>query len=392
MMITTAEHDQIVFDLGDCFSRSELAVPDQELARHLGLPADAEIDESLKCELERAENWFHESASPWCSANVCEIAEIGSESIRLESGSVLKSDVLARGFSKADVERLAVVAITAGEEIDREIERHFEDGHPDEAMTLNAFAIAAVERVRTDCCRLVEERSRKQGLFALPYYSPGYEGWPLEDQHSLFAAVNADESPIVVLESGGMKPAKSTLFVIGLTRKQNIDPSEFWQRQATQLTTPTHPEYGFSPRTLKKWSRNRLSLGEEIDGRLTASFRTAGSTCANMGLPLAFDYQANLERATDGKLHFTGFSCAPAEGDTNHRSTCQFLSNPDGFAAGIEEHPPLLGKPLEDALHWNPDVSPAGCLCLRSSRDHKWRIVVQTLHYALANQKENEHS
>ena len=386
-MTAMAEKQNPIIDgLADGFSVSRLVVPERDVARHLGMPNEVGLDVQLRRGVNRAASWFRDSARPWCRASVHEIAQVAEETVTLKDGIVLHSDVLARGFREAGVEQLVAIALTAGTEIDEEIDRHFADGHPDEAMALNAFAIAAVEHVRAESCRFVTERAADRNLYATPYYSPGYEGWPLDDQQSLFSAIARNrETPIRVLDSGGLEPAKSTLFAVGLTPKPLARSFEFWQHHAARLTTRTHPDYAFGHRVLKKWARNRLSLRQGEDGVLTASFHTSGSTCANMGLPLAFDYETKLKRDNAGTFRFESFSCRPAEGDSNHRSTCQFLSNPDAFAAGISESPPLIGQSLEAALHWNPDVSPAGCLCLRSSRDHKWRIVVQTIHFALAN-------
>ena len=49
----------------------------------------------------------------------------------------------------------------------------------------------------------------------------------------------------------------------------------------------------------------------------------------------------------------------------------------------ISQPPALPGNRLDKVLEWEPPASPAGCLCSQSSRDHKWRIVLQTLHYSL---------
>jgi hypothetical protein len=45
---------------------------------------------------------------------------------------------------------------------------------------------------------------------------------------------------------------------------------------------------------------------------------------------------------------------------------------------------PLLGHPLEDVLGWRRADSPAGCYCTAESRAHKWGLVLQVLHFALA--------
>ena len=47
---------------------------------------------------------------------------------------------------------------------------------------------------------------------------------------------------------------------------------------------------------------------------------------------------------------------------------------------------PLLGRPLDEALDWGPRSSPSACLCTQASRNHKWRIVLQTIHYGLTRE------
>jgi hypothetical protein len=42
---------------------------------------------------------------------------------------------------------------------------------------------------------------------------------------------------------------------------------------------------------------------------------------------------------------------------------------------------------LDTVLSWQREVSAAGCYCDSSSRDHKWGLVLETIHYALV-QKE----
>ena len=43
----------------------------------------------------------------------------------------------------------------------------------------------------------------------------------------------------------------------------------------------------------------------------------------------------------------------------------------------------VLQLVLDDLLEWSPVTSPSACLCTQASRDHKWRIVLHTIHYAL---------
>ncbi len=55
--------------------------------------------------------------------------------------------------------------------------------------------------------------------------------------------------------------------------------------------------------------------------------------------------------------------------------------------ASIESEKPLLGKPLNAILDWKYSSNPAGCFCAPASREHKWGIVLQVIHYALVQRE-----
>jgi hypothetical protein len=57
--------------------------------------------------------------------------------------------------------------------------------------------------------------------------------------------------------------------------------------------------------------------------------------------------------------------------------------------AAIEREKPLLGQPLASVLAWRRQASPAGCYCDAASREHKWGLVLETIHYALHNLLQN---
>jgi hypothetical protein len=65
---------------------------------------------------------------------------------------------------------------------------------------------------------------------------------------------------------------------------------------------------------------------------------------------------------------------------------CQYIRDREGLTASIERERPLLGQPLDDVVRWSRPASPAGCYCEADSRQHKWGLVLETLHYALAKQ------
>ena len=53
----------------------------------------------------------------------------------------------------------------------------------------------------------------------------------------------------------------------------------------------------------------------------------------------------------------------------------------------IEREKPLSGRRLNEVLAWSRAASAAACYCEPSSREHKWGLVLETVHYALV-QKE----
>lgn len=143
----------------------------------------------------------------------------------------------------------------------------------------------------------------------------------------------------------------------------------------------TSSNYAFSLRALRRWRDERLSLVDEADGTVRAEFRFEGSTCSNVPFNLCFTVRlASAEHAY--RLH--ELNCAPVPGVDGHTRMCSYLENAEGMLATLHTEQPLLGQPLSTALEWRPATSPAGCVCSAPSRAHKWLVVLQTLHFALA--------
>jgi hypothetical protein len=66
---------------------------------------------------------------------------------------------------------------------------------------------------------------------------------------------------------------------------------------------------------------------------------------------------------------------------------CQYLENSEILMAAIDRENPLSGERLNAVLKWQRKPNAAGCYCEPASRDHKWGLVLETIHYALS-QKE----
>jgi hypothetical protein len=145
-------------------------------------------------------------------------------------------------------------------------------------------------------------------------------------------------------------------------------------------------EYSTNRKALKRWAEERLSINRNQDGSLDCLFRYEGTTCTNMGRPLAFNYHVRLGARAKG-YSILEQRCAPAEGDTGHKAMCQYIEDPVGLMASIDIEKPLNGEPLNAVLAWRRQPSAAGCYCENGSREHKWGLVLETIHFALAQEE-----
>jgi hypothetical protein len=145
-------------------------------------------------------------------------------------------------------------------------------------------------------------------------------------------------------------------------------------------------KYPANAKALARWAATRLTITPLADGAIDALFRYEGTTCSNLGRPLLFDYHATLGPREEGYI-IRSLSCRPASGDEGYKSMCRYLQDATQLMSSIEREEPLLGEPLNRVLYWDAAHSVAGCYCELSDRMHKWRLVLETIHYALVEQE-----
>jgi hypothetical protein len=66
---------------------------------------------------------------------------------------------------------------------------------------------------------------------------------------------------------------------------------------------------------------------------------------------------------------------------------CEYINNGERLTATIARECPLVGRPLNDVLMWKRPFSPAACYCDAESRMHKWGLVLEVIHFALAKRE-----
>jgi hypothetical protein len=412
-----------MFELID--EHPEVSVQEAELIRLLGYPRGYAL-EGRPRELARwAREWYRENAHPWVYARKVDGLETENGRLQIE-GTQFSSQPLRNQLIDADATDAFVVAVSAGKECEGMAARLWLEEKPDEYFFLEIYGSAVVEHLIATTGFRFCEWADAQKLAVLPHYSPGYPGWDISDQKRLFDVVVKQRENILpgglqVMETGMLNPKKSLLAVFGITsrldkvqRLTNLIPCENCSLPSCQyrrvpfrkailrvesvgkaetkepnLLVPTPPltfeaQYTTSPNALRKWSQERLRLDTLDDGSVEAQFNYQGTTCSNLGHPLEFVFHVKLG-PLEGGYKIENARCVPASSNDDYRYMCEYLDKGDSFIGAIADENPLPGKPLEDVLTWKRGFSPSGCFCDSTSRMHKWGLVLEVIHYALAH-------
>jgi len=336
-----------------------IEVPDGEYFRLLGYPRSAEPSERARELATLARDWYASNGHPWIYARQSETA------------------VLA--------------AVSAGPELEHRTQQLWRDEKPDEYFFLEMYGSAVVEHLVTAAGAHLCALADAQGLAVLPHRSPGFSDWDVADQPRLLASIaTALPGPLEALASGALRPKKSQRALFGLARQSDTQPAilaacencSFGPCQYRRAPyRPGSATYATSTKALKRWAAERLTLECNGDGDIRARFRYDGTTCSNMGRPLAFDYRVTLGPREQG-FPIRAEHCEPV--DQGFTCMCRYITEGPTLIASIASETPLLGQPLDNVLYWRRESNPAGCYCDSSARDHKWGLVLETIHYALS--------
>jgi hypothetical protein len=406
----------------------DTAVQDAEYARLLGYPPH-HVPEGRAHELAQwARQWYSKNGRPWIYARQNGGLELAGDGVKID-GAVFSSKQLRDRFAAADAHTAVVVAVSAGAQCEEKARELWQEGRPDEYFFLEMYGAAVVEHLITQAGGRICAWAEQAGMAALPHFSPGYSGWNVSDQVGLWKLIRAGADGkfaghLEVMDTGMLRPKKSLLAVVGITRRldkvlglRNLIPCENcslsncpYRRKPYRHFLPQvedvrrlqsgRPEnadapglsgldhqarYTINARALQKWSTERLRLKFLLDG-VEVSFQYEGTTCSNMGAPLQFDYHLKLGPAEEGHC-IVEATCAPAPGDNGHTKQCEYLANAEALMRAIAAEKPLLGRPLNDVLSWERPYNPSGCYCDITRRAHKWGLVYEVAHFALVERE-----
>jgi hypothetical protein len=402
-------------------------VQEAEYKRLLGYPARYPLEGRAREIADAIRQWYAEHGRPWIYARQAEALELSGSQIRI-NGSGFSSQLLHERFNTAQVHSALLVAVSAGPQCEEKARALWQEGKPDEYFFMEMFGSAVVEQLAAVANGRLCAWADQQGMVALPHYSPGYSGWDVCDQTKLWDLIRQKAGgrlagQLDVLDTGMLRPKKSLLAVVGLTRHLDkvrsyaklvpcencslpgcqyrramyahfppqiedvvrLQPGGDEDSSAPNPNAPAlnhHPKYSINGKALRKWSQERLQLKSLHDGSVEARFRYEGTTCSNLGRLLEFDYFVSLAPHRD-HYRIVAASCVPVPGDTGHTCQCEYLKDAASFMRAIADEKPLLGRPLDDVLAWERAYSPSGCYCDADRRSHKWGLVFEVIHYAL---------
>jgi hypothetical protein len=411
-------------------TQPDVSVQEGEYKRLLGYPRDWVVSGRALELTEWARDWYAEHGRPWVYSRQASRVQTCDGSVCID-GSKFISRRLQSTLDEAQADRIVLAAVSAGPELEQMAQQLWREEKPDEYFFLEVYGSAVVEHLITMHGARLCAGAESQNLTVLPHCSPGYTDWDIAEQPRLLELISQTRdrqfpARLEALSSGMLRPKKSLLAVFGITthtesvlRFGELNPCQSCSylpcqyrrapyRRALPLTTELLPHVGrverdgavpatvldlqakyvVNRKALDRWSSERLALTQQESGNIEAHFRYDGTTCSNMGRQLSFDYRVTLGPRGEG-YRIRAESCSPAAHDEGHRSMCAFLDDPRELQRAIDHNKPLLGCPLNDILTWNGPTGAAGCYCELNDRLHKWRLVLETIHYALV-QRENE--
>jgi hypothetical protein len=146
-------------------------------------------------------------------------------------------------------------------------------------------------------------------------------------------------------------------------------------------------DYRIPKATLRKWADQCLTCLRDEEGQRRYRFAFEGSTCTDGGKP----YTANMQIALDvseGRVIVRDALIFFSEEDMPAAAQmCEYQQRGEEFFRQLQQPPAFCGRPLEEILAAPASLNPAGCFCTEPMVNHKWRLALSTVHYALEQEE-----
>ncbi len=197
-------------------------VQESEFKRLLGYPPRHNLEGRAREIAEASRQWYVQFGRPWIYARQAEGLELSGSQIKI-NGAAFSSAPLHEQFHTAQVHSALLLAVSAGPQCEEKARAFWQEGKPDEYFFMEMFGSAVVEHLVAVANGRLCAWADQQGMVALPHYSPGYSRWDVREQTKLWDLIRPEAGgkfagQLEVLDTGMLRPKKSLLAVVGLTR------------------------------------------------------------------------------------------------------------------------------------------------------------------------------
>ncbi len=205
------------------FDFSGLGIGEESIMKYLG-PEEASLNYEFRDLIKELLGKASAVCSPAAEYRIFPAGEWNDEAKTVSPGGVVfrLKDIVYKQLSLA--ESLAVFLCTAGPEVEKLGRKAMEDGDPMTSYIYDIIGSAIAEATSRMLHAEVRKAAGNSGLKVTNRYSPGYCGWDVSDQHSLFRLMPDNTCGISLNDSALMNPEKSVSGIIGIGREVSFDP------------------------------------------------------------------------------------------------------------------------------------------------------------------------
>ena len=181
-----------------------------ETRRYAGLRKDINFDEKKILEACEEAQILIDVQGNWEIYNY----DYKKRAILSEIPVIIEGNSIVNHLNNCD--KVICIAVTVGENIEKEITKKFQKGEYTSSILLDAAATTAVEQAADAMEKAIKQNPLIRGYSMRWRFSPGYGDWSLAQQVNLFHLSNAETIGIRLSSSMMMIPRKSITAIIGL--------------------------------------------------------------------------------------------------------------------------------------------------------------------------------
>ena len=155
------------------------------------------------------------------------------------------------------------------------------------------------------------------------------------------------------------------------------------QRPGSWAGKVNYVDYKIPETALRKWVDQCLTCLRDEAGERHYRFAFTGSTCNDGGKPYTANMQITVEGRGDRVMVRDALISFSEEDTPAAAQMCEYQKRGAALFRQLQQSPSFCGKSLEEILAAPTPLNPAGCFCTEPMVNHKWRLALSTVHYAL---------